>query len=127
MNKANIATMGDEHSAWLRALDFYKQELNIVKNRLTEVAGKNTGGTITKDIEHFENQIKVQVNNIDNLHHAINDNLSRSVAQAKNNAAGYIDSALLTAHTDQHGQYTSLEQTINDLRQEFNRFASKWM
>lgn len=119
--------MSDEHTSWLSALDFYKQELGVIKNRLTEVAGKNTSHAIAGDIEHFENQVKVQFENIDILRHEINDNLSKAAGQAKENIAGYVDSGLLKIHDGQKEQFASLEKVITELRQDFNRFASKWM
>jgi hypothetical protein len=39
-SKISIKHVSNEHSDWLRALDFYKEELNVLKTRLTEVAGK---------------------------------------------------------------------------------------
>jgi len=127
MIKENISAMSDEHTGWLSALDFYKQDLNILKRRLTEIAGKNTGKEMASDIDHYENQVNIQTENIDKLHHDINENLAKSATQAKNNSAGYIDAELLKEHSRQKERFVSEEKVINELRQDFNRFASKWM
>jgi hypothetical protein len=127
MVKEKITAMSDEHTGWLSALDFYKQELNIIKGRLTEVAGKNTSKEAGAQVEHFENQIKVQHENIDTLRHGINDNLAKVAAELKTNTAGYIGTELVKAHDGQKETFTSLEKVINELRQEFNRFATQWM
>jgi len=127
MQKENISTMGHEHSSWLSALDFYKQELNTMKERLTEIAGKNTDKELAANIEHYENQFKIQDDNIDNLHHDINVTLSKSANQAKNNSAGYVDAELLKEHAIQKDKFLAEEHIINTLRQNFNRFAAKWM
>ena len=127
MLKENISKMSDEHTGWVKALDFYKQELDIMKNRLTEIAGKNTTHEVAKDVEHFENQVKLHTENIDNLHHAINSNISKVATQLKENNAGYINTELLTTHDGQKDQFISLEKVINELRHDFNLFAAKWM
>ena len=38
-----------------RTLDFYKSEMPFFKKRLEEIASKNTGEDILKQVEHFEN------------------------------------------------------------------------
>lgn len=127
MNKGNISAMSFEHSSWLRALDFYKQELNILRERLTEVAGKNTGKDTAGQTEHFENQVTVQNENIDTLRHNINENLARSASQAQENKAGYIDADLIKKHEEQRDQFLAVEKVVNELRKDFNVFAAKWM
>jgi len=125
--KHKIASMSNEHTTWLSALDFYKQDLSTLRNRLTEIAGKYTDKAISGEIEHFENQFKVQSVNIDILHHNINENLSATAVQVQNNTAGYIDDELLKKHAMHQEMFAGLEKTINDLRHDFNHFASKWM
>ncbi len=119
--------MSDEHTGWLSALDFYKQDLQYLKRRLTEIAGKNTGKGPAAEIEHYENQISVRTENIDTLRHDINETLAKSAAQAMQNSAGYIDAALLKEHVKQKELFLTEELIINELRQNFNHFASKWM
>ncbi len=127
MTKEKVIDMGAQHSTWLKALDFYKEELGIIKNRLTEVAGKNNSKEVATQVEHFENQVKIQNQNIDDLHHNINETLAKTAAQAKENTAGYVDASLIQ-EDQKHGElFLSTEKIINELRHEFNRFASEWM
>ena len=127
MVKENVSTMSDEHVEWLNALGFYKQELNTIKNRLTEIAGKNTNKQLGTEIEHYENQVNIQIRNIGDLRHDIKGNLANAAIQAKNNLAGYIDAEILRNHERQKETFISEERIINELRQDFNRFASQWM
>ncbi len=119
--------MADEHNNWLRALEFYKSELKNLKERLTEIAGKYTSKEVGAEIEHFENQMKVQVENIDTLHHEINNDLAKIADQAKENAAGYVDVTLIDMLNGCKDKFLATEKVINDLRHDFNRFASEWM
>ncbi len=127
MVKEKISALSDEHTTWLSSLDFYKQELIGMKTRLTEIAGKYTSKDVAVDVEHFENQLKVQNENIDLLHHDINANLAKVAIQLKENSAGYIDTELVKNHDSQKESFGSLEHVINELRKSFNTFAAKWM
>ncbi len=126
MATISIKHLTNEHNDWLRGLDFYKQELTILKERLTEIAGKNTGSDVSSMAEHFENQFKLQVTNMDQLRHNINENLQAIAEEAQGNA-GHVAEALVTTHSSLKEQYTRLEEVIIELRHDFNRFAAKWM
>ncbi len=115
------------HSQWLRTLNFYKTEITILKGILTEIAGKNTGGEVSKEIEHFENQFKVQANNIDTIAHGIHVNIDAISKEAKNSPAGYIDGKLLAEHTTLGNKTEDEEKTMIDTVRSFRRFAEKWM
>ncbi|MCB0695855.1 MAG: hypothetical protein KDC07_00740 [Chitinophagaceae bacterium] len=122
----SIPQINVEHSDWLRNLDFYKGELQILKERLTEVAGKNTGDEAAKGAEHFENQFKIQTTNIDTLRHDISQHLDTTAAQAEK-SAGHVEQGVLDDHDALRERYIAEEKTINDLRHEFYRYAAKWM
>ncbi|MCB0700020.1 MAG: hypothetical protein H6551_00405 [Chitinophagales bacterium] len=126
MSMTSIKHLNNEHNDWLRALSFYKDELDILKERLTEVAGKNTGDEASQQADHFENQIKIQVTNIDTLRHDINTNLAR-VAEEVKDTAGHVEGELIAEHDALRDRFISEEKTINELRHEFNRYAAKWM
>lgn len=126
MSKTSITHLDNEHNDWLRALDFYKQECNILKERLTEVAGKNTGNEVGRMSEQFESRIKIQITNIDALRHNINENLHNISEDAKN-SAGHVEQKLIEKHEELREQFVTEEKLIAELRHELNRFAAKWM
>lgn len=125
-SKVSIKHVNNEHNDWLRALSFYKDELSVLKNRLTEVASKNNGKEVEILMNHYENQIKLQTTNIDTLRHSINEVLNQMAAQAKD-SAGYMDEKLLAEHNKLREKYIVEETIVNALRHEFNAFAAKWM
>lgn len=127
MKKVSITHMSNKHNDWLRALDFYKQEINILKGRLTEIAGKNSATDVLKQVEHYENQCTIQSDNIDRLCHNINENVSEAGRQAHDSGAGYVDADLLATHDELEKAFTREEKTVNILRHEFNQFAAMWM
>ncbi|OSZ79391.1 hypothetical protein CAP35_14360 [Chitinophagaceae bacterium IBVUCB1] len=125
--QTSIKHLNNEHTDWLRGLGFYKDEMQIMKNRLTEVAGKNTGSEAVSMLNHFENQIALQTTNIDTLKHDINNNLGEIAAQLNDNTPGYIEQSLADKHNALRDQYYTQEKIVNELRHEFYRYAAKWM
>jgi hypothetical protein len=50
MTKTSLDNVTTAHNAWLSALRFYSEDLVIMKNRLTEIAGKYTSQEVGKMI-----------------------------------------------------------------------------
>jgi hypothetical protein len=63
MNYTSVAHCGHEHQEWIKAMDFYKDDLQLLQKRLMEIAGKNNGHDTMAEVEHFQNQFIVQRNN----------------------------------------------------------------
>lgn len=127
MKKINVSHVNNEHSLWLRSLNFYKTEIGILKGILTEIAGKYTSTDILKEVEHFENQFKLQINNVDILSHDIHVNLQSIAAQASQANAGYIDGQLVADHTALGERFEAEEMVMKDLVRSFRKFAEQWM
>lgn len=126
MKEINIKHINNLHSDALRSLDFYKQEIAILTKRLEEIAADNTSHEIAEKVEHFQNQFLIQRNNIDELKHRMHENLNKIESQVKE-SAGFISQSSAAENVELYDQYLTEEKIINELRQEFNRFASKWM
>ena len=127
MDKVNVSYVDNMHSQWLRALAFYKTEIDVLKGILTEIAGKNTNAEVSKKVEHFENQFNIQSNNIDEIAHNINANITTIGNQANSAHAGYIDAQLLAEHTKLGADTDAEVKSMIDLIQSFRVFAAKWM
>ena len=126
MKEINIKHISNLHTDALRSLDFYKQEITILTKRLEELAADNTGLEVAVKVEHFQNQFLIQHNNIDELKHSLHENLKKIENQVKE-SAGFISKLSAAENLELYDQYLKEEKIINGIRQEFNRFASKWM
>lgn len=124
--KVNIRHWQSAHNDWLRALDFYKEEITILSNRLTEIAGKNTAHEISAQVEHFQNQFILHLNNIDELKHAIKINLGQIAAEI-NTQNGFVSDELLLQAEREKNVFSGEEKEINELRHSFNTFSATWM
>ena len=83
MSYTSVPHLSTEHQDWLKAIDFYDNELDILEKRLAEVATKNTGIDAMKGVEHFQNQFIIQRNTIDELRHNINEHVHKTMLDAK--------------------------------------------
>ena len=127
MNKVNISHVNNMHNHWLRTLNFYKTEISILRNLLTEIAGKNTNPEMLKEVEHYENQFNVQSNIIDTIAHGIHVNIDAISKASGNSTAGYIDGQLLADHTKLGSDTEYEEKVMIDMIHSFRRFAATWM
>jgi len=126
MSFTTVGHCGNDHAAWLKSIEFYEGEFDILKARLLEIAGKNSGTEVSQQVEHFQNQFIVQRNNIDVLKQHIHEHDGKVSKEALAHS-GKMDTAFVHQHQDLKEEFDSKEKVINGLRHEFNQFLSKWM
>jgi NAD-dependent SIR2 family protein deacetylase len=124
--KANIIDQHLENQDWLKRLDFYKEEINILKERLEEVTKRNNAPDFLKGVEHFQNQFFIQRNNIDELAHSIKMNEQGLVREVHSNPVA-VDHRKVESHQSESDFIEYLEKNFAELRMEYNRFLAKWM
>lgn len=126
MNYISVSHCGTDHHDWIKAMDFYEDDLDLLENRLVEIVKKNNTSDAMAGVEHFQNQFIVQRNNIDELRHSINEHDSKVAGEAREHAG-----RMEARHTDEHeslkGQVEGFTKIFNDLRHEYNLFMAKWM
>lgn len=115
-----------EHQLWTSAAKFYADELKIYQNRLDEIARKNTGTDVRKQVEHFQNQFIIQKEQLDILNHAITVHEQWLAKFAKENPVA-IDKGLFGDHKAMHEKMDAFHKIYSELKKEFNAFLSKWM
>ncbi|MFM7007241.1 MAG: hypothetical protein ACKOWX_08300 [Flavobacteriales bacterium] len=123
--KAFIYDQHLENQDWLKRLDFYKEELNILRERLDEVTAKNNQAEFLKSVEHFQNQFIIQRNHIDELAHQIKANEHVLVAEIAANPVA-VDHRKLANHDEEADYIGYFEKNFALLRAEFNTFLAKW-
>ena len=126
MSYTTVLYCGTDHSEWLKCIDFYDNEFDILEKRLLELVQKNNGKETMSWVEHFQNQFVVQRNNIDELRHRIHEHAAKVSSDVQQHA-GKIESTLAVEHDEMNEQFGIFEKIVNDLRHEFNLFLSKKM
>jgi hypothetical protein len=126
MQTTSIKNVTNEHAEWKSTLGFYKDELVIFKNRLTEVAGKNNSKENMQMTEHFQNQFLIQTENIDILQHDINEHLN-AMAKEVQDDAGHVSKEQLVTHVKLKTRFESEQKVFTGIKKEFTAFLSKVM
>jgi hypothetical protein len=124
--KTFIYDQHTENQDWLKRLDFYKEELSILNERLVELTRKNNDSNFLKEVEHFQNQFLIQRNSIDELGHNIRANENQLIQEIKHNPVA-VDHRKVEHHDAEADFIGYFEKNFANLRAEFNQFASKWM
>lgn len=105
---------------------FYRDEMEIMKRRLAEVASKNTDKEVQAMVEHFQNQLILQDEQSDILRHDVGE--YEKVIQVhieKNEVAA--DHVKWNDHSHMRNRIETFENTMNDLRKDLIGFLAKWM
>jgi len=124
--KTSIYSQHFEHTEWLNALSFYKDELQIMKKRLDEIVKKNNAKDVLAQVEHFQNQFIIQEKNADDLREDIKDDEKKLAANVISNPIA-TDHRKIEDHSFERGEVTVFEKNFEDLRKEFKTFLFKWM
>lgn len=124
--KESIYKQHEENTEWMSKLDFYKDEIAILKGRLEEITTKNNAPEVLSQVEHFQNQWIIQRNNIDEISHQVKANEASLLKEINSNPVA-VDHRKTEYHAQEQELVNSFEKNFNDLRQEFNAFSAKWM
>ncbi|MDI6031451.1 hypothetical protein QLS91_00040 [Flavobacterium sp. LB2P84] len=124
--KKTIYELHEEHKTWLNKLLFYKDELKIMADRITEVAEKNTSNEVRSLADYFHNQLIIQKEQIDILNHDIKSHESYLKAAVLKNPNA-IDQEKFSDHKKHRGSIAVFEKLFRELREELIDFLSKWM
>ena len=106
-----------------RTLAFYKSEIPFFKKRLEEIATKNTGEDILKQVEHFENTFIAMNENLDVLQHDVHLQQDAIMKDAKEKS----DFINLKVHETADGLQSLIAATAKDIaetKENFYRFLS---
>lgn len=126
MKQEGLYEVHQEHSEWISKLNFYKDEIKIFKTRLEEIVLKNNTHEVLAEVEKFENQFKIQRNNIDEIAHKITLDEDELQDEVKSNPVA-IDHRKVGDHSEQRDLVLTFEKNFNEIRQEYNKFSAKWM
>lgn len=121
-----IYQLHEEHKTWLNKLLFYKDEVSIMSNRLSEVTRKNTSREVLSLIDYFNNQLLIQEEQIDILNHDIKSHESYLEAAVRRDTND-IEHKKFSDHTKHRESIAVFEKIFKELREELIDFLSKWM
>lgn len=124
--KKHIDELHFEHKLWRSELLFFADELKIYKDRLSEIASKNTNEEVLTQVEHFQNSFVIQKEQLDMLNHDIKVHEQALGKFAKENPVA-IEHHLFDSHATAQERMDTFRKLYTELKHEFIRFLEKWM
>lgn len=124
MVQVDISQLSGECNTWREKLRNYREEFSNDEARLRQVAGQSLSKEQLQDVEHLHNQFHIQLINIHDLKQAIKAH-DRKMNFEKVAFNGSVNEDSYSRHESLHDEYQSLEQTLSDLRSEFNEFLTR--
>ena len=121
-----IAELHVEHKEWLNKLLFYKDDLKIMQSRLDEIASKNNIKEVLVFVERFENQFKIQKEQIDVLNHDIKQHVNKIEESIINNPIA-SNHRKMDDHAEEREKMIRFEELFAELRKDLLSFLSKWL
>ncbi len=125
MTAKKIEYNSNEHNAWIRGLDFYRQELGFLTERLQEIASDNTKDEVLQNIENFQDQFIIHERQIDDLKNDIHQFVNGIANQIEK--TGLVDERCFDEAGKLREKYIDEEKLFNEMRHDFYRFAEEWM
>jgi hypothetical protein len=101
----------------------YRDEFGQLKNRLQDVAGRQTQRDVLLEVENLDNQFHIQRFNIHDLKLAIKIHDRKLCSEMA--FTGQIADNTAAFHENLYDDYQRLEHTLQDVRQEFTDFISR--
>jgi hypothetical protein len=123
---APSANLTSEKSSWIRGIEFYQDEIKIMRNRLNEISQKNTAREIKKKVEQFQNQFDVHEEQLRKLRNSVKNHATH-IAADLNAHHGQLEKSTIHEHDTMRDDYVNTEKLFNEMRHDFNRFVSKYL
>jgi hypothetical protein len=124
MVQVETSQLNAECNAWRNALRQYRDEFSRDKIKLQESTSKPLTKDQLQEVEHLHNQFHIQLINIHDLKQCIKAH-QRMIETELNAGNGSVKDETLAEHENLFDEYQSLDLTLQDLRDEFDRYLKK--
>ena len=124
MVQTDLTQLNRECNSWRENLKSHRTELTNFRAKLQEAVTRPLNRADMPQIEHYDNQFDIQLNNISQLKHEIKDH-ERNAAWELGRPSGAVSEATWTHHEELLDRYEVLEHTLSELKNEFTSFAQK--
>src|SRR5688572_29795268 len=121
MVQVDISQLSTECNAWREKLRNYREEFHNNEAKLRQVAGQPLSKQQLQDVEHLHNQFHIQLINIHDLKQSIKTH-DRKINFEKTAFNGSVNEDSLVQHENLLEELNALENTLAELRSEFNEF-----
>ena len=123
MVQVETAQLISECEAWRQTLRQYRDELTQDKIKLQQAASRTLSKDQLQEVEHLHNQFHIQLINIHDLKQAIKTH-DRKIGYEMREQNG-LNEETVADHESLFNQYQGLDNTLQDVREEFKRFLGR--
>lgn len=123
MVTTDVAQLAGECNAWRDTLRSRRNEFTHLKARLQEVAGRQTHRDVLLEVEHLYNQFHIQLINIHDVKQSIKLH-ERKVRMETTSPEGQVSDETLAEHENLFDAFQHLEQTLQEVSDEFENFVA---
>jgi hypothetical protein len=117
MVQTDISQLSAECKEWRQILRNYRDEFRDCETALLEMCKKSLTKDHLTQVEHFQNQFDIQLKNIHDLKLTIKGHERKTEVET----AG---EEIYSEHENLLSEFLSLENTLQELREEFKRFIN---
>ena len=122
MVQTDISQLSAECSEWRQILRNYREEFQDCRKALQKTCKKNLSKNQLFEVEHFDNQFHIQLINIHDLKQSIKTHERKVQHETSDN--GNATEASFAYHEDLLDQFLQLENTLQQLRDDFRNFIN---
>ena len=122
MVQTDVSQLSAECQEWRQILRNYRNELHDSKKSLLEIIQKTLNKDQLLELEHFDNQFHIQLINIHDLKHSIKAH-ERKI-ELVTTEPDSLGEDTYQEHERLLDQFLGLENTLQELRNEFKNFIS---
>ena len=123
MVQTDISQLSKECNEWRERLHSRREEFNQLRIQLQHVAGKSLSKEQLTDLEHYQNQLHIQLINIHDLKQAVKAH-DKKISLEVASTGGMVTEDTFTDHENLYDNYQSLDQTLSDLCSDFKDFVN---
>ena len=124
MVQVDISQLTAECNGWREKLRQYREEFTRDEASLQQAARQALDKDLLKDVEHLHNQFHIQLINIHDLKQSIKAH-DRKMNFERVAFNGFVNEDSLSRHESLLEEVQLLEQTLLELREEFNTFLHR--
>ena len=124
--KHSLHNLHNEYLSYIRAFDFYKEEIKYLQKRLADVAKRNTAAEIMAQVEQFQNQFILMRETVDLQSKEVKVALKLTEKEI-NKKPTHADEKTISTANPNSAKFHSFEKDFAGIRLKFNKFLAKYM
>lgn len=122
MVQTDISQLTKECNQWRESLHSLRDEFNKLKHELQNVASKALSKDQLTSLEHYQNQLHIQLINIHDLKQAVKSHDKKVQYEVLENQ-GQITDDTYAEHEHLYDEYHSLQNMLDELRTNFYQYV----